>query len=344
MTKVYSRDSTGAGMYSFNNAWLAQRDEDVIDPAVPVIDPHHHLWDRDNRYLFHDLLDDTSTGHNIRSTVFIQCRSMYRADGPEDLQPVGETEFVNGAAAMSASGHYGEMRACAGIVGYADLRLGGRVRKVLEAHAVAGGHRFKGIRFSTPWDKDVQLTPIRPPQGIMADKTWREGFAQLTPLGMTYDSLLFHTQLGELTDLARTFPQTTIILNHLGCPIGLGPYAGKRDEVFAAWKKSINELATCENVVVKVGGMGMHIFGFGFDKRDKPPLSEELAKTWKPYAEVCINAFGPKRAMLESNFPVDKISCSYKVIWNALKRIVSGYSKDEKAALLHDTAARVYGL
>jgi len=180
MTKVYSRDSTGAGMYSFNNAWLAQRDEDVIDPAVPVIDPHHHLWDRDNRYLFHDLLDDTSTGHNIRSTVFIQCRSMYRADGPEDLQPVGETEFVNGAAAMSASGHYGEMRACAGIVGYADLRLGGRVRKVLEAHAVAGGHRFKGIRFSTPWDKDVQLTPIRPPQGIMADKTWREGFAQLT--------------------------------------------------------------------------------------------------------------------------------------------------------------------
>jgi L-fuconolactonase len=344
MTKVYSRDPNGVGMYQFDDAWLAQRDEEVIDPALPIIDPHHHLWDRDNHYLFHDLLDDTGSGHNIRATVFIQCRSMYRADGPVELQPVGETEFVNGTAAMSASGHYGEMRACAGIVGYADLRLGARVRDVLEAHVAAGGSRFRGIRFSTPWDKDVQLTPVRPPQGIMLDKTWREGFAQLAPMGMTYDSLLFHTQLGELTDLARAFPQTTIVLNHVGNPIGLGPYASKRDEVFAAWRKSIDELAKCENVVVKVGGMGMRVFGFGFDKRSEPPLSAELAETWKPYADVCLNAFGAKRAMFESNFPVDKISCSYKVIWNALKRLAAGASNDEKAALFHDTAARVYRL
>jgi L-fuconolactonase len=344
MTKVYSRDPNGVGMYQFDDAWLAQRDEEVIEPALPIIDPHHHLWDRDNRYLFHDLLDDTGSGHNIRATVYIQCRSMYRANGAVELQPIGETEFVAGTAAMSDSGHYGDMRACAGIVGHADLRLGARVREVLEAHVVAGGGRFRGIRFSTPWDKDVQLTPVRPAQGIMLDKTWREGFAQLAPIGMTFDSLLFHTQLGELTDLARAFPQTTIVLNHLGNPIGLGPYTNRRDEVFAAWRASIGELAKCENVVVKVGGMGMHVFGFGFDKRPQPPLSEELARTWKPYADVCLNAFGPKRAMFESNFPVDKISCSYKVIWNALKRLAAGYTKDEKAALFHDTAARVYRL
>lgn len=344
MTKVYSRDSNGVGMYRFNDAWLAQRDEPVIDPELPIIDPHHHLWDRDNRYLFHDLLDDTGSGHNIRATVYIQCRSMYRADGPAELQPVGETEFVNGIAAMSASGHYGEMRACAGIVSYADLRLGARVREVLEAHERAGGGRFRGIRFSTPFDKDVQLTPVRPTPGIMLDKTWREGFAQLAPLGLTFDSLLFHTQLGELIDLARAFPQTTIVLNHLGNPIGLGPYASRRDEVFKAWSASIKALAACENVVVKIGGMGMHVFGFGFDRREQPPLSAELAEIWKPYADVCLNAFGPRRAMFESNFPVDKISCSYKVIWNALKRLAAGFSRDEKAALFHDTAARVYRL
>src|SRR4051794_26785334 len=263
MTKVYSRDTTGAGMYQFNAAWLAQHDEEVIDPALPIIDPHHHLWDRDNSYLFHDLLDDTGSGHNIRATVFIQCRSMYRADGPVELQPIGETEFVNGAAAISASGHYGEMRACAGIISYADLRLGARVREVLQAHVPAGGGRFRGVRFSTPYDEDVMLTPIRPQKGIMMDATWRAGFAELAPMGLTFDALLYHTQLGELTDLAQKFPQTTIVLNHCGIPIGLGPYAGKRDEVFAAWRQSISALARCDNVVVKLGGLGMHVFGFG---------------------------------------------------------------------------------
>src|SRR4051794_29936546 len=195
MTKVYSRDTTGAGMYQFNAAWLAQHDEEVIDPALPIIDPHHHLWDRDNSYLFHDLLDDTESGHNIRATVFIQCRSMFRTDGPVELQPIGETEFVNGIAAMSASGHYGDIRACAGIIGYADFRLGARARKVIEAHLQTAGSRFKGTRFSTSWDKHFDLTPIKPDKGIMFDKTWREGFAELAQLGLNYEALLFHTQL-----------------------------------------------------------------------------------------------------------------------------------------------------
>jgi predicted TIM-barrel fold metal-dependent hydrolase len=343
MTPSHSRDKTGAGMYAVNEKWLAQYDEDVIDPALPIIDPHHHLWDRDSRYLLDDLLDDTGSGHNIHSTVFIQCRSMYRADGPEEMKPLGETEFVNGVAAMSASGHYGEMRACAGIVGHANLALGGPVRAVLETH-IAASSRFRGIRYSTPWDKDVQLTPLRPQQGIMLDRTWREGFAELAPLNLAFDALLFHTQLAELTDLAREFPQTTIVLNHVGCPIGLGPYAGKRDEVFGAWRAAIMELARCENVVVKLGGLGMPVFGFDLDKREKPPSSDELAKAWMPYVDTCIGAFGPQRAMFESNFPVDKVSCTYKVMWNALKRLAAGASAGDKAALFSGTAARVYRL
>jgi predicted TIM-barrel fold metal-dependent hydrolase len=344
MVNLRSRDKNGVGMYEINLPWLAKKDEPAIDPALPIIDPHHHLWDRDSRYLFDELLDDTESGHNIRATVYIQCRSMFRTDGPVELQPIGETEFVNGIAAMSASGHYGDIRACAGIIGYADFRLGSRARKVLEAHLQTAGSRFKGTRFSTSWDEHFDLTPVKPDKGIMFDKTWREGFAELAPLGLNYEALLFHTQLGELADLARAFPNTTTVLNHLGCPIGHGPYAERKAETFAAWRAGIKDLAKHENVVVKIGGMGMHVFGFGFDKRAEPPLSEELANVWRPYYEICLDAFGPKRAMFESNFPVDKISCSYKVIWNAFKRLAAGCSEGEKADLFHDTAARVYRL
>jgi predicted TIM-barrel fold metal-dependent hydrolase len=343
MSKTYSRDRVGAGMYQFNSDWLAQRDEEVLEPALPIIDPHHHLWDRDNSYLFNDLLDDTGTGHNIRATVYIQCRSMYRAGVSEALAPVGETEFVNGVAAQSASGHYGEIRACAGIVSHADFRLGAKVREVLEAH-VAASDRFRGIRFSTPWDNDVKLTPQHPPRYIMADKTWREGLAELGKLNLTYDALLFHTQLGELADLAKAFPGTTIILNHVGCPMGTGPYVSKRSEVFAEWKKGIAALAEHDNVVVKLGGLGMHVFGFDLDKLPAPLSSAELAKLWKPYIDTCIEAFGVERCMFESNFPVDKISGSYKTYWNVFKRLADGCSADEKAALFHDTAASVYRL
>ncbi|MFZ0116979.1 MAG: amidohydrolase family protein, partial [Xanthobacteraceae bacterium] len=215
MAKVRSGDRTGAGMYAVNDDWLRQHDEPVLEPDLPIVDPHHHLWDRDSRYLLDELLDDVDSGHNVRATVFIQCRSMYRAGGPSELAPVGETEFVNGVSAMSASGHYGGTRLCAGIVGHADFRVGPRVREVLEAH-IAASSRFRGIRFSTPWDEHVQLTPQRPPQGIMADPTWRRGFAQLQPLGLTYDALLFHTQIPELINLATAFPQTLIVLNHVG--------------------------------------------------------------------------------------------------------------------------------
>lgn len=330
-----------------NAEWLAKWREEAIEPDLPIVDPHHHLWERsDHRYLMSDLLDDTTSGHNVVATVFVECMAMYRAEGPPELKPVGETEFVNGAAAMSASGAYGPTRLCAGIVGFADLTLGERVRPVLEAHIRAGGGRFRGIRHAAGWDASEQIrnSHTNPPQGLLRDATFRAGFAQLAPLGLSFDAWLYHPQLDDLVDLARAFPGTTIILDHVGGPLGYGPYAGKADETFRGWSQSIRALAGCPNVVVKLGGLGMRLGVFDFHKREAPVSSEVLAAAWKPWIDTCIEAFGADRCMYESNFPVDKVTCSYAVLWNAFKRLVSGVSAAEKAALFSGTARRTYHL
>jgi L-fuconolactonase len=325
--------------------WLNRWHEEISEPELPIVDPHHHLWDRPGwRYLLDELLVDLNSGHNVVATVFVQCRAMHRADGPDELRPVGETEFVNGVAAMSASGTYGPTRACAGIVGHADLRLGARVQEVLEAHLRAGGGRFRGIRHIVAWDGDpTTLNPNNPaPPGLLAEKTFREGFARLGPLDLSFDAWLFHPQIAELMNLARAFPETRIVLNHVGGPLGIGAYAGKRDAVFAAWRAAIRGLADCPNVFVKVGGLGMRINGFGFERAPEPPSSEALAVAWRPYVESCVESFGARRCMFESNFPVDKGSYPYAAYWNACKRLSNGASADEKADLFHRTAARFY--
>jgi predicted TIM-barrel fold metal-dependent hydrolase len=333
-------------LFNTNEAWLAQRQEEVIDPDLPIVDPHHHLWDRGARYLLEEMLADVNTGHNIQATVFLQCDSMYRADGDPKFAPVGETEFVNGVAAMSASGTYGPSRICAGIVGYAELTLGDAVEPVLEAHRRAAGDRFKGIRYCAVWDEDqtIKSTPMDFPKSLLLDRKFREGFARLAKHGLSFETWIYHPQVAELADLARAFPDTTIILDHIGGPLGIGAYAGKRDEVFKVWRRNIEELARCPNAYVKLGGMGMHVFGYDFEKQKLPPSSDELAATWRPYVEVCLEAFGPERAMFESNFPVDKRYYSYPVLWNALKKLARGYSADETAALFRGTAIRVYRL
>ena len=330
-----------------NSAWLAQHREEVLDPGLPICDPHHHLWDFEaHRYLLPDLLADLQGGHQVRSSVFLECTAMYRAEGPEEWRSLGETEFVNGAAAMSASGRYGAVRVCSGIVGYADLGLGARVEEILRAHVAAGGGRFRGIRHIVAHDPSgaIRVSHTNPGPGRMQDSRFREGLARLAPLGLSFDAWLYHPQIPELTALARAFPGQPIVLNHAGGPVGIGPYAGRRDEVFAQWRPAIRELATCPNVHVKLGGLGMKIIGFEFHKRPRPPGSEELARLWRPYIETCIEAFGPDRCMFESNFPVDKVCCSYVVIWNAFKRLASGASAADKAALFHDTAAGFYKL
>jgi predicted TIM-barrel fold metal-dependent hydrolase len=340
-----------------NQAWLALTEEAALEPQMPIIDPHHHLWDlpdrTPHRYLLEQLAVDTK-GHNVRQTVFIECGSMYRADGPEEFRVVGETEFVQGIAAESASGRYSELRAAAGIVGTADLRLGDRVAPVLEAQMAASRQRFRGIRHGAAWAEPGVLptgsvatrSPNRPsvPAHLLVDPDFRRGYAYLRTYGLTFEGWVYHTQIPELTTLAKAFPDTTIIFNHLGGPIGVGQYAGRRDEVFAAWKPAVAELARCPNVVAKVGGIQMVVNGYGWHEQKRPPTSDELLAANRDWYLYMIDRFGPTRCMFESNFPVDKLSCSYTVLWNQFKKLTKGFSPAERSAMFHDTAMRVYRL
>lgn len=337
--------------------------EAILDPALPIIDPHHHLWDRSMllaqlpppkhafehilrkypRYLLDNLLADTGSGHNVRATIYLECGAFYRADaGP--FAPVGEVEFVNGVAAMAASGVYGETRACAGIVGHTDLTRGDGAVEVLEALIAAGNGRFRGIRHSASWDADPDvLGPLaRTPQGLYRSDAFRAGFKHLAKLDLSFDAWMVEPQIPDLVDLARAFPDTTIILDHVGTPLGIGSYKGKQKERFATWSESIAALSACPNVHVKLGGLAMPFCGFDSFTPEKPQGSEALARDWAPYVETCIAAFGADRCMFESNFPVDGLACTYAELWNAFKRIAADYSAAEKAALFAGTAGRVY--
>ena len=266
-----------------------------MEPALPIIDPHHHFWDtpQRGRYFLPELLTDMGGGHNIVSTVFLECQSMYRKDGPREMAPVGEVEFVNGISAMSASGTYGPCRVAEAIVGHADLTIGARVRDVLEAQVTAGGGRFRGIRYGVSWDGSEAISKFvarAVPPHLARDAKFREGVAQLAPLGLSFESWQYHPQLPDAIDLARAFPQTTIILNHVGGVLGIGPYSGHRREILEGWRKDISELAKCPNVNVKLGGIGMTSFGFDFHERDVPPSSEDLADAWRHAEATCLRA------------------------------------------------------
>ena len=331
-----------------DDAWLAtQEKEPILEPELPIVDPHHHLWQRgDHRYFLDELLTDLNTGHNIVATVFLECRSMYRAAGPEEMRPVGETEFVAGIAAMSDSGAYGKTRVAAGIVGYADLTLGDRVEPVLEAHLRAGGGRFRGVRHSAGWDADPIIGNSRHDMQphLYQRPDFREGLARLTRLGLSFDAWLYHPQLGDVIDLARTFPATPMVMGHVGGFLGYGPYGGKRDAEFPKWQQSVTELARCSNVVVKLGGMVNRGAAFDFHAAAAPPSSATIAERWRPFVETCIELFGAGRCMFESNFPVDKMGIGYAALWNGFKRIAGGASADEKRDLFAGTAKRVYRL
>jgi len=339
--------------------------EAILEPDLPIVDPHHHLWDRRNyatpaapehpfmtaiadarRYLLDELLADTGSGHNVIATVFVECGAFYKADGPVELRVVGETEFVNGVAAMGASGMYGDSRPCAGIVSRADLLLGDGVKAVLEAHIRAGGGRFRGIRNSASFedDKDV-LGPLnRVEAGLYLSDQFRSGFKHLAPLNLSFDAWLLEPQLPDVIDLARAFEGTTIVLDHVGTPLGRASYTGKLAERFPIWRDNIKELAKSPNVNVKLGGLAMAFCNFPSFLADPRAPSEQLAKEWGPYIETCIEAFGADRCMFESNFPVDMGSCDYPTLWNAFKHIAKGASAAEKTALFSGTATKVYRL
>ena len=334
-------------METEREAWLKLTIEAPIDPDLPICDPHHHLWDRPNdRYLLEELLEDTGGGHRIVQTVFVECKSRYKKDGPEEMQPVGETEFVQGIADQVARGQYGVTAVASGIVGYADLSLGSKVAPVLEAHIAASKNRFRGIRHISVWTASPAdiMASYNAPKGLLLDPKFREGFACLQKYGLSFDAWLYFPQLMELVDLARAFPEIAIVVDHIGSLVRVGPYAGKNDEVFRDWKRGIAALAACPNVSVKLGGLGTPRCGFGWYEQAAPPGSAEMAKGLAPYFNWCIEQFGVERCMFESNFPVDKISFSYTVMWNAFKRLSKDFTPQERAALFHDTATKVYQL
>ena len=327
--------------------WLARNAEDPIDADRAVIDPHHHLWERpDARYLFHDLHADVTGGHRIDATVYIQCRSMHRASGPEAMRPVGEVEFVVGAAAMAESGHYGPCRICAGIVATCDLTLGGEVPRVLDALEAASGGRLRGIRQPVAVIDDPAIlgSVVTPPPGLMATEAMAVGVREMGRRGLALDIWAFQTQLGEALQLAKAAPETTIVIDHVGGVLGIGGFAGTRAANFPKWRDDMAALAALPNVCVKLGGLAMHTLGWGFEERADPPGSEELADCWRPYIDACIDMFGPDRAMFESNFPVDKGMVSYANCWNAFKRIAEDRPEAEKDALFRATAAKIYRL
>lgn len=326
--------------------WLAQVREEIIDPDQEICDAHHHLWDmRGIVYLLPEIMADLNSGHRVVSTVFMECTSMYRKDGPVAMAPVGETEFVQGVAAMSASGNYGDSQVAAGIVGFADLSLGEAVRLVLDGHVVASPNRFRGIRHATSWHADpgIRNAHTRPTEKLSDTEKFREGYAVLGDMGLSFDAWCYFEQIPELVDLAKSFPEVTMIVDHFAGPLGVGSYTNKAD-VFATWQKLMAPFETLDNVHFKLGGINMKVNGFDWHKRQLPPNSDELVAATGHYYKHCIDHFGAERCMFESNFPVDKASCSYHVLYNAFKKMASIYSAEERQQLFHDTAAKVYRL
>ena len=330
-----------------DNDWLALTAEETLEPELPICDAHHHFWDYRtdrvpyHRYLLHELAADINSGHNVRSTVFLEARAMYRQTGPEELRPVGEVEFVQGLAAASASGLYGPGQAAAAIVGHANLNLGDDVARVLDALQAASPNRFRGIRHNTSWDPHPEVES-RSFDGQLHSTDFRAGAQVLASRGLAYDNVVYFPQLVELADFARAVPDLTIVSNHIGGLMRVGPYAGRDDEVMPAWRDGIAKLAECPNVVMKLGGVGQPRYGFDWHLRDRPIGSEELAEAMAPLINYCIEQFGPDRCLFESNFPPDKVSYSYNVMYNAFKRMTAAYSPSERAAMFHDNAVRVY--
>jgi len=331
------------------NDWLALTKEPALEPEIPICDPHHHLWDRRpartpyQNYLLHELYADLNSGHNVRSTVFVETNAMYRPDGPEEMKPVGEVEFIQGMAAAAATGLYGEAKAAAAIVGHANLNLGDAVAPVLEALQAASPNRFRGIRHGLTWDAHPEIPSNRwDLESQLADENFRDGARVLARMGLSFDAWMYFHQLPELVEFAQAIPDLTIILNHIGGVLGTGPYANRDDEVLAIWRENLAAVAKCPNVVVKLGGIGQPRTGYDRSARVKPIGSEELAGLMSPYMNYAIEQFGPGRGMFESNFPPDKVGHSYNILYNAFKRLSKGYSASERAAMFQGTAEQVY--
>ena len=329
----------------FNNSeWLQQISEEVIDPHRDIVDPHHHLWPQPSMgYNLAELLSDTTDGHKVSQTVYMECGAAYYREGPEHLKCVGETEFITNAAQLAIKQN--SQTQIAALIASADLRHK-HLHSVLDAHEEVSEGLFRGVRQAGACSEGIEglLIPGGAEAGLFEQDLFRRGVEHLGTRGLTFDTWLYHFQLPEFIALARAVPNTTMILDHFGTPLGVGHFADQRDTIFEKWKCDIAELADCPNVFMKIGGLAMPDNGFGWFGRDVPPSSDEFIEAQSPYYDHTLACFGPDRCMFESNFPVDRLSVGYRVLWNAFKKISSHYSEDEKDLLFSGVARQVYRL
>jgi L-fuconolactonase len=344
MRTAEGRPTEFGRIYPPDPDWLGKAPaEDVLFPDLPIVDPHHHLWDHPGyRYLLDEFTTDATTAHRVVATVFAECLSSYRTGGPDALRPVGETEFVAGVAADGAS----PVEVGARISGFADLRLGAAVEEVLRAHVEAGAGRFAGIRFATSWDADPEIENSHTGSAphLLADPEVRRGMTVLRDLGLVLDTWVFFPQLADVAEAADAVPDLSVVLDHCGGPLGYGRYSGRSEDDFETWRKGVHAVAERPNVTCKIGGLVARLAAFDYRTADRPATSAELATLWRPWIETCIDAFGPDRCMFESNYPVDKVGVPYATLWNTFKRVTSSMTDGERADLFAGTARRVYGL
>lgn len=331
--------------------WLARAEpEEPIRPDVPIIDVHMHLWHHASGYRYfveEHAADIAASQRRVEATVYVECGQYYRADGPADMRSVGETQYAAGMAAMAESGKYGPARIAAGIVANIDLAADpARLEDLLDAHAAAANGRLRGVRRSAKWDADpvVSSGKVADRAGILTEPQFQAGVRQLAGRGLVYEATIFHPQIGDVAELARAAPDTTIVLNHCGSPLGYGGYRGYEAEVHADWLAAMRALATCPNVTVKLGGMLMSLGNFDFQAAERPPTCAELAELWRPYLAPCVDLFGTDRCMLASNFPVEKAGVGYSAIWNMFMRVFAGYADADLLKLCSGTASHVYHL
>ncbi|MGW4335391.1 amidohydrolase family protein [Rhodococcus koreensis] len=329
--------------------WLAVAlSEDAIEPDLPIVDTHMHLW-RDARgyeyFASQYGADVVSSGHRVEASVYIECGSNYDLRGPEHLRCVGETVFAarSRAQARDVSGR-GMPRVADAIIGHGDLRLGLLFGEQLDAHEEAGDGRFRGVRQGGKWDTDpIARGPVSPGHAeFYRDPSFLRGLTMLGKRGLLFEASVLHPQIPDVTYMASAVPDCSITLVHTGSPVGRGSYAGRADETFRAWRGSMGELAKCPNVSVKLGGLLLTLANFDFLQADRPPTSDELASLWRPYLETCVELFGPDRCMVSSNFPVDKAGVGFRALFNAYKKVCAQMSAAERASVFSHTARRLY--
>ena len=341
--------STQPGENTMKTKRLDGRDEVILEPELPIVDSHFHLFDLpNNRYMLDDYLDDVHAGHNIVASVYCESQAFVRKNGPELMRPLGEVEFANGVAAMTASGRYGDCQVAAGIIGHTNMTYGSKTGDLLDRCMEIAPDRFRGVRHVTldyPDDRPFKfIMTFRPPPGLLETEGFPLALAELEKRGLTFDAAIYDPSLPRLTQLVDQFPGLTFVLNHMGIAIGIDMNANERAEVFSTWSENLRKLAQRPNVMCKVGGLGMPNWGFRFEERQDVVSYLELAEAWRPYVETAIESFGVDRCMLESNFPPDGRSGGFVPLWNAYKHILRAFSSGEKAALFSRNAARVYRL